>query len=314
MPFTERSLVDYLRTRAAKGPRVVVGIGHDAAVVRATGGGDLALKSDQTIEGVHFRRDEAPLALFGRKALARVLSDLGAIGARPVAALCSAALPADLDERGARELFDGLLALADEHEVSLVGGDLARSPSGIALDVAAVGFLEGRRPLLRSGAKAGDALVVTGPLGGSRAGHHLRFEPRWREGVALAASGLVHAAIDLSDGLARDLHHVAVESGVGAQVELAALPRRRLPDGSLATIEQALHDGEDYELLLAAPPEAVLRLAALPELARVSLVRIGSIVAGSLAGSVAGSLIVQVDEQGRLSPLPPGGFEHRFGG
>ena len=307
MPFSEGSLIDFLRARARRGPHVVVGIGHDAAVVRSPAGDELVLKSDQTIEGVHFLRTEAPLGLFGRKALARVMSDLGAIGARPVACLCSAALPDDLDEAGAHALFDGILGLADGERVSLVGGDLSRSPGGIALDVAALGFLEGRAPMLRSGAQAGDALVVTGPLGGSRAGHHLRFEPRWREGMALAGSGLVHACIDLSDGLARDLHHLARASQVGARLQTGALPLRPLAAGATATVEQALHDGEDFELLFAAPPAALATLAGLPALAAVTLTRIGTVVPEREG-------VTRVDGQGAATTLPQGGFEHRFGG
>src|SRR5688572_21876039 len=257
MPFTESSLIEFLARRARRGPEVVVGIGHDAAVVRSPKGEGIVLKSDQTIEGVHFTRDEAPLGLVGRKALARVLSDLGAIGARPVAALCSAALPDDLDEASAHALFEGLLGLADAHATSLVGGDLARSPRGIALDVAALGWMEQRAPMLRSGARVGDALVVTGPLGASRKGHHMRFEPRVEQGIALAASGRVHACMDVSDGLARDVHHLARASDVGVRLDAAAIPRRRLADGARATLEQALHDGEDHELLFAAPPEAL---------------------------------------------------------
>jgi thiamine-monophosphate kinase len=306
MGFAEGSLLDWLQARARRGPEVEVGIGHDAAVVRVRAGEGLALKSDQTIEGVHFTRDEAPLPAFGRKALARVLSDLGAIGARPIAALCSAALPADLDEAGARALFEGLLALADEHGVSLVGGDLARSPAGIALDVSALGVMEGRAPMLRSGAREGDALVVTGPLGGSREGHHLQFAPRWREGVALAASGRVHACIDLSDGLARDVRQVARASSVGARLDAEALPRRALRSGARATIEQALGDGEDYELLFAAPADAIAALAQQPELAQVTLTRVGTVVPEREG-------IVLVRAGGAAAPLPAGGFEHRFG-
>jgi thiamine-monophosphate kinase len=306
MAFSEGSLIRFLASRARCGSLVEVGIGHDAAVVRSRAGDGLVLKSDQTIEDVHFRRTEAPLGLFGRKALARVLSDLGAVGARPIACLCSAALPDDLDEQGAHALFDGLLALADGDTISLVGGDLSRSPHGIHLDVAALGYLDGRTPMLRSGARRGDALVVTGPLGGSRAGHHLRFEPRWRQGVALAGSGLVHACIDLSDGLARDLHHVVQASRVGARLDAEALPRRLLPDGQRASIAQALHDGEDFELLFAAPPTALPVLAALPEFAAVALTRIGTVVE-------PGQGVSLVDGQGATTPLPHGGFEHQFG-
>jgi len=311
MSFTEAALIDFLSQRARRRPEVEVGIGHDAAVVRSPSGDGLALKSDQTIEGVHFTRGEAPIEQIGRKALARVLSDLGAIGARPIAALCSAALPGDLDEGDAHALFDGLLALADELDVSLVGGDLARAPSSsahagaIALDVAALGFMEGRAPMRRDGARVGDALAVTGPLGGSREGHHLRFAPRVREGIALAASGLVHACIDLSDGLARDLRQIARASNVGARLELPALPRRELRGGP-ASVEQALHDGEDYELLFAAPPGALAELSKQPAFARMALVRVGAVVDAS-AG------VTQVDARGAVTPLASGGFEHRFG-
>jgi thiamine-monophosphate kinase len=306
MAFSESSLIRFLEARARHGTHVEVGIGHDAAVVSSPAGEGLVLKSDQTIEGVHFQRDEAPIGLFGRKALARVLSDLGAVGARPIACLCSAAIPDDLDEAAAHALFDGILGLADGACVSLVGGDLSRSPRGVYLDISALGFLEGRAPMLRSGARVGDALVVTGPLGGSRTGHHLRFEPRWREGIALAASGLVHACIDLSDGLARDLHHVAGASRVGARVDADALPRRVLPDGGRATIAQALHDGEDFELLFAVPPASIPVLSARTELAAVTLVRIGTFVPPEDG-------VVLVDAQGAAALLPPGGFEHQFG-
>ncbi|HEX5050299.1 MAG TPA: thiamine-phosphate kinase [Planctomycetota bacterium] len=306
MGFSESSLIAFLKAHARQHAAVVVGIGHDAAVVRSAAGEGLVLKSDQTIEGVHFRREEAPIGRFGRKALARVLSDLGAIGARPIACLCSAALPDDLDEASAQALFMGLLELAHGEGTSLVGGDLSRSPQGIVLDVAGLGFLDGRAPMLRTGAQVGDALVVTGPLGGSRHGHHLRFQPRWREGVALAASGAVHACIDLSDGLARDLHHVTTASNVGARVESARLPRRSLPDGGQATATQALHDGEDFELLFAAPAAALASLAALPALGDVTLTRIGTVV--PVADGVA-----LVDAAGTAAPLPVGGFEHRFG-
>ncbi len=307
MAFAEHDLIAWLTQRVPRGAEVVVGIGHDAAVVRSPAGEGLVLKSDQTIEEVHFRRGEQPWRHVGRKALARVLSDIGAVGGRPVAALCSLALPDAVDEAAVRDLFEGLLQLAGQHGVSLVGGDLSRSPRGVAIDVAGLGYMEGRVPMQRDRAQPGDALVVTGALGGSRAGHHLLFEPRWREGVALAASGLVHACIDLSDGLARDLHHVVSASRVGARIDAAALPLRVVADGRRASIAQALHDGEDFELLFALPPRHLAALALDPAFAGVALVLIGSVVEASL-----GVTIVQLD--GRIEVLPVGGFEHHFGG
>lgn len=306
MPLSEQSIIEFLKRAAAAGPAVEVGIGHDAAVVRSPQGEGLVLKSDQTIEEVHFVRREQPLELVGRKALARVLSDLGAIGARPVACLCSLALPDDVTEADVHALLGGLLELAKRDSVSLVGGDLSRSPRGIVVDVSALGFLDGRAPMLRSGARAGDLLVVTGPLGGSREGWHLRFEPRWREGIALASSGAVHAAIDLSDGLARDLHHVCKASKVGARVELAALPLRRLAGGRRATVEQALQDGEDFELLMAIAADRLEEVARLPALASISLTRIGRF-------TDAKDGVAAADAKGNVTALPPGGYQHQLG-
>ena len=306
MALTERSLVAWLESRAPRGPEVAVGIGHDAAVVRSPAGEGLVLKSDQTIEGVHFLRGEQPWEQVGRKALARVLSDVGAVGGRPVAALCSLALPADVGETEVHALFEGLLALAQPHGVSLVGGDLSRSPRGVAIDVAGLGFMEGRTPLRRDGARPGDLVVVSGPLGGSRAGHHHAFEPRWRLGIALAASGAVTSSIDLSDGLARDLRQIAAASRVGARVELARLPLRPLDGGARATVAQALHDGEDYELLFTVAPDRWRALASLPELAALP-----HAVLGSITSEREG--IVAVSADGRVGPLPAGGFEHALG-
>jgi thiamine-monophosphate kinase len=307
MPFAEASLIAFLRRHAAQGADVAVGIGHDAAVVRSPSGDGLVLKSDQTIEDVHFTRGEAPWELFGRKAIARVLSDLGAVGARPIACLCSLAVPDDVDEEAARAVLRGVLSLADGAPASLVGGDLSRSPRGVCIDVSALGFLEGRAPMLRAGARPGDALVATGPLGRSRDGHHLRFTPRWREGVALAGSGRVRACIDLSDGLGRDVHHLAAASGVGARLDARRLPRRCGADGAPATVAQALHDGEDFELLFAAAPADVPHLRTLPALAGVELTEVG-------VCTQATDGIVLVREDGAVEPLPPGGYQHRFGG
>ena len=134
-------------------------------------------------------------------------------------------------------------------------------------------------------------------------GHHLEFEPRWRAGMALAAEDAVHAAIDLSDGLGKDLHHVLQASGVGARVDAAAIPRRRLPAGPVS-LEAALHDGEDFELLLAIDPLAEERLRHLPALADLEIRRIGTVTAGPDA--------VLVADDGAVTPFPPGGYEHRL--
>jgi thiamine-monophosphate kinase len=299
----ELELVEWLRARAHPGTGVLLGIGDDGAVIDPGGRGPLVFACDQVVEQVHFVPDRDPWPRVGRKVLARNLSDLAAMGARPWVALCAVAWPEDRPTSLLEALLEGLLQHAREEETALVGGDLSRSPGGVRVDVSVLGLLEGRRALLRSGARPGDALYVTGPLGGSAGGHHLSFTPRWREGIALAESGRVHAAIDLSDGLAIDLRRLLAASGAGARVELEQIPRRELADGRLATLEQALGDGEDFELLFAAPEDAAASLGRHPALSSVRLTRIGSVTESGLAA---------VDARGRVTELPRGGYEHRF--
>jgi len=300
--FRERELIAWLTARVGGGPGVRLGLGDDGAVLDEQGAGGLVVASDQTLEEVHFRVPPATWEQVGHKALARNLSDLAAMGARPWVALASVAWPAGRGMAAARALFEGLLACAAREETTLVGGDLARSPAGVVLDIAVVGRLEGRAPLRRSGAREGDELFVTGVLGGAAGGHHLSFTPRWREGIAAAESGLVHAAIDLSDGLALDLPRLAAASGVGARIEAAAVPRRRGPDGEAVGLEAALGDGEDFELLLAVAPGGgeELRRRLGPDAA--PLTRVGVATAGPL---------LLVGERG-VTPWPEGGYEHRF--
>jgi thiamine-monophosphate kinase len=303
MDQSESEFLRWLQRRVPRGAGVQVGIGDDAAVLQPPHGGALVMASDQTVEGVHFLRAEASWKLVGRKALARNLSDLAAMGARPWVALLSAALPADLADEVVRELFEGVIELAEQESTSLVGGDLCRSTGGVSLDVSVVGCMEGRDPLLRSGARVGDELLVTGDLGGSRRGHHLRFQPRWREAIALADSGAVHAAIDLSDGLGRDLPQLAEASHVGFVLEVDRLPRRSDTAGNPESVSAALNDGEDFELLLAVQPGFLEELRALPELEHTALTRIGVV-------TQEGQSLQSGD--GSVTPLVSGGYEHRF--
>jgi thiamine-monophosphate kinase len=261
---------------------VRVGIGDDAAVLGVRRGEELVVTTDFSIEDVHFRRGwHAPEAV-GHKCLARGLSDIAAMGARPVAAFVSLAVPRELAaaKRGGKSwvdrFYDGLLALAEEWSVSLAGGDLAQAPGGVrarvAADIVLVGAVGRGRALLRSGAHAGDALYVTGTLGGAAAelralvrsparfrgmttatAEHPHFfpEPRIGLGRALVRRRLAIAAIDISDGLSVDLQHLCEESDLRAEVEAALLPV-----GRGATLEDALHGGDDYELLFTADANA----------------------------------------------------------
>lgn len=273
------------------------GIGDDCAVVQPRAGEDLVFTTDFTLEGRHFERDTHTAADVGHKALARSLSDLAAMGAEPVFCLLSLALPAALTGNWLKSFYRSLLALADHHHVALAGGDLARFDKVIA-DVMCCGRVPRGRAMLRSGAKPGDSIYVTGALGASAHGfgerrgeswrRHRRPTPRVLAGLALRKLG-VKACLDLSDGLSLDLARLCRESGVSAELETG------LPIAKGATLDEALHGGEDYELLFtAAPAKRVPRI-----LDGLPVTRIGIITRG-LPG--------QVRLQGRA--LTPQGFDH----
>lgn len=283
---TERGLIALVRRRSGRGAGVVVGIGDDCAVLEATPGHRLVATTDLLIEDVHFRRRWARPADVGWKALAVNLSDVAAMGGWPRWALIALACPEDVREDEVDAFFASLGALAAEHDVAVVGGDTASAPAGWIVNVTVLGELA-RPPLLRSTARPGDCLAVTGVLGRAAAGlalleagrvpglaepdrvalaeAHLRPRPRVREGLWLSQAGGVTAMIDLSDGLATDLGHLAEESGVGARVALDQLPVDGATRAAAAALGRdalawATGGGEDYELLLAVAPEALERL------------------------------------------------------
>jgi thiamine-monophosphate kinase len=309
-----------------------LGIGDDCALLAPRKGEELAVTTDLSIAGSHFRLDWHPPEAIGHRVLARGLSDLAAMGARPVAAFLSLGLPRSLTTAASRRLaasrswvqrfVDGFLSLAEAHNTPLAGGDLAESPVAVA-DIVLVGAIPRGRALLRSGAKPGDLLYVTGALGGADAGlarlaelasparpnppripkkleallaPHLYPQPRIALGLRLQRRGLASAALDLSDGLSTDLAHLCEESGVAAEVNAALLPIH-----PAATLDQALHGGEDYELLFTAPPTARLPRA----IAGVPVTRIGRIVKAR-----AGRSTVTLISAKGAKPLEPHGWEH----
>jgi thiamine-monophosphate kinase len=298
MSERERAILQEVRKRVARGAKAAgalrVGIGDDAAVLSLRRGEELVVTTDFSLEDVHFRRGWHPPEAVGHKCLARGLSDIAAMGARPVAAFVSLAVPRELarGRTGMRSwtdrFYDGLLALAEEWSVPLAGGDLAQSPGGAharaAADIVVVGAVERGRALLRSGARAGDALYVTGTLGGAAAElralmrsnkrtpaqppapyrsvirsvildtpEHPHFfpQPRISIGRALVRRRLATAAVDISDGLSVDLQHLCEESELRAEVDATLLPL-----GAGATLRDALHGGDDYELLFTADAHA----------------------------------------------------------
>jgi thiamine-monophosphate kinase len=243
---------------ALPAPARFAGVGDDCAVIGpATRGRLTLLKTDCVIEGVHFISGTAAHAV-GWKALCRPLSDLAAMGGRPAHALVTLALGADTPVAYARGIYAGLGRAAKEFGVRVAGGETALSPGPIFLSVCLMGTVAARACIRRSGGRAGDRLYVTGRLGGSFAsGRHLRFRPRLAEGEWLAAHFAPTAMMDLSDGLVADLPRLARASETGFRLDRSSVPRARG-----CSIDQALGDGEDYELLFAMRPRRALALEA----------------------------------------------------
>jgi thiamine-monophosphate kinase len=327
---TERRLIEIIRRVARGAPGVRVGIGDDCAVLEPTAGSLLLATTDLLIEDVHFRRRWATPMDIGWKSLAVNVSDIAAMGGRPRWGLIALACPEDVTLEEAEAFYAGVQALATEHDVAIVGGDTSSSPRGWVINVTLLGEAI-RAPLLRSTARPGDLIAVTGSLGRSAAGlalleaspaptgvagdaraevtvAHLRPRPRTREGQWLGEAGGVTSMIDLSDGLATDLGHLCEESGVGARVELARIPvgpsvrevaRMLGRDG----VHWATGGGEDYELLLTCAPEAFDRLAGgLARAMGTTLTAIGEMMP-------AADRIRYLDACGEAVSVGPG-FEH----
>lgn len=286
----ERGLIARARRRLPPPPPdVLVGIGDDAAAI-AWPGGTLLLTTDTLIEDVHFRLRTTPLRALGQKALAVNLSDIAAMGGEPRFALLALALPPTASVADVDELYAGLCDMADRHGVALVGGDTCTDPDRLVLTLTVAGRVDGA-PVRRSGARAGDVILVTGTLGAAAGGlslldrepggatppvpdavaapllaAHRTPIPRVAEGRAARAAGAT-AMIDLSDGLATDLGHIAEESGVGAQVRLAALPVAEATRRAAGLLGEsawswAVSGGEDYELCLTARADQATEVAA----------------------------------------------------
>jgi thiamine-monophosphate kinase len=251
-----RNIARFLPPRAD----VIAGPGDDCAVVRSCQDRthELLLKSDPVIEGIHFRRDASPSAI-GHKAIGRVLSDIAAMGGEPCWALINVVAPSRTPLKALHGIYRGALKLAKESGLAIVGGDLSQGPV-VELHVFAVGRVPRGRAVLRSGAKPGDVLFVSGTLGGSLQGKHLSFEPRLQEGRFLRQWAT--SMIDISDGLASDLRHLVEMSRTGALLDASQIPVSiaawRMNDGR-PPLEHALFDGEDFELLFTIPCDRVER-------------------------------------------------------
>ncbi len=309
MPLRETQLIATIRHRAGR-PAVGVGIGDDCAVVAVPKGHEALVTTDFSLENVHFRRDWHPPDSIGHRCLARGLSDIAAMGGEPRAAFLSLALPRALPQRWVDQFFAGFLKLARRYSVQLAGGDIAESHAGVLADIVVLGSVPKHKAVLRSGARVGDFIYVTGTLGASvatldlrregkklrRTAHQRHFcpDPRLDVGRYLRERKLASAMIDTSDGLSVDLRHICEESGVGAVIYAESLPRVPGPNG----LELALHGGEDYELLFTAAKRKPVPDA----IAGVPVTRIGEIVGGRD--------VKLATADGRVKKLKPGGWEH----
>ena len=324
VPLPERLLTSEIRRMAgpahpraqSRGPagRIVRGIGDDCAILSLPPGHELLVTTDFSLEGIHFRRDWHPPDSVGHRCLTRGLSDIAAMGGEPLAAFLSLAVPPQLPQSWIREFIRGFMRLAQRFGITLAGGDTAESPDGVLADIVVVGGVPKGKAVLRSGARSGDRIFVSGDLGGSAAAvlqmntggrkvsasrfpRHFYPEPRIALGQILRKKKLATAMIDTSDGLSTDLSHLCEESGVGAEIDPALIPRARVGAKPVG-LDLALHGGEDYELLFTVPAGQQVP----SRLAGVRLTQIGRITRSRG--------IMLRDTDGRTRRLRAMGWEH----
>ena len=270
----EDRLLAQILPHLPRGRKVIAGTGDDCAVVDLGGKGKLSLlKTDCVVAGVHFSA-KTDAESVGWKAMARTLSDFAAMSGVPQFALVTLIAPRATKIAWVKKLYRGLNKAAQKFGVTIVGGETSSTRGPIVVSVSAIGFAEKDRWVSRAGGKSGDALFVTGRLGASTRGHHLRFTPRIAESRWLTKTFLIHAMMDLSDGLGADLPRLARASKVGFKIDI-----KKLPLAAGANIDNAINDGEDYELLFAISPRQGDRLqkAWRKKFPRLSLTRIGSL-------------------------------------
>jgi thiamine-monophosphate kinase len=307
----EKALIARIRRAAIKPSRVkATGIGDDCAVLQLPQGHEALITTDFSLENVHFRREWHPAYSVGHRCLARGLSDIAAMGGIPQAAFLSLAVPAELPQSWVDGFVRGLLKLAARFSTTLAGGDTAQSPSGVLADIVVVGSVPKGRAVLRSGARGGDLIYVTGTLGLATAAleklrqgetlrptqyrKHFYPEPRIAVGEFLRQHKLATAMIDISDGLSTDLGHICEESGVGATVEAERLPIAAKDYG----LKLALHGGDEYELLFTARPSRRIP----QQIAGVPITAIGEITRGRK--------MKLASPDGKTEVLAPQGWEH----
>lgn len=302
----EFDYIAWLRQQTAPAPGVQIGPGDDCAVLEASANRPWLVTTDMLLEGRHFVLAEHGPRRIGRKAMAVNLSDIAAMGGKPIAAVVSVGLPVGAAESVGKELYRGMREAADAFDTAIAGGDTNTWTGGLVVSVTLMGEPGPQGPILRRGAKPGDWLFVTGPLGGSILGKHLDFTPRIRAGLRLQQHAALHAMIDISDGLAADVFHICEESRCGAVLCAERIPisgaARQIAAGR-TPLEHALHDGEDFELAFAVEPGAGARLLEGQPIPGITLAHIGVCVEEAA---------LFLEEAGVRRRIEPRGFVHAF--
>jgi len=285
----EFELIRKLSASLPTNDAVTTGVGDDCAVLDlGVPDRQFLFKTDAVVEGVHFLPDTAPEKI-GHKALGRCLSDIAAMAGTPIAALITIGLPKKFDPERVAAIYEGMRLVANKFRVAIVGGETTTNPERVFISIALLGWVPRGKALLRSGAKAGDAIFVSGELGGSLGGRHLEVEPRIAEAHWLATHFHVHSMIDLSDGLAGDLRHILQQSGAGAELLATSIPISRAArlaakasSSAKPPLLAALTDGEDFELLFTVASRSAVPLLDgwKKQFPGVKLSCIGRIVAG----------------------------------
>ncbi len=303
----EFSFIQWIRERQKRRRDVILGIGDDCAAINVSSDRLCLITTDMLVDGTHFDLKRCAVWDVGRKAIACSISDVAAMGCQATVAVVSICFPNHTTERFARELYKGIWSIADKYNIEIVGGDIISGDSPLCISVTMLGKDDGLKPVLRSGAKAGDMILVTGTLGGSLLGKHLRFEPRLKEGLVLNKNFTIHAMIDISDGLTADLNHILEESRVGAilyedQIPVSEAAAKMGGKSGNTPLYHALSDGEDYELLFTLSKGQANKVVKSPLFERGTFSCIGEIIKGH------GIQMKFLD--GKIHRVKPRGYEH----
>ena len=311
-----------------QGPHIAQGIGDDCAVIRPSAGMELLLTTDTQEEGVHFRRDWSSPEDIGWRCLAVNVSDIAAMGGRPLGAIVALSLPPTLDVAFVEALYDGMQAVAAAYDCPVIGGNISQRTDTLSVTITVLGEAPHGQSVYRTGAQAGDEIWVTGDLGGARAGlevllhsdavaglptayvltRYRRPQPRLREAQYLREHSELHSLLDISDGLSSDLRHICEASGVGAQLDAVHIPiaestRQIALTRQADPLDYALHGGEDFELCITAPPQCIVGLQDdFQQQFDCPLVHVGTIQPG------AGVALTHPD--GSQHPLQVRGYDH----